>query len=610
MIRPLRFFQFPVGGLLISLGLVPAYAQQVVSTQPSPNANAVPRNSPISLTSSEALPASAVLNVFSAQTGGKKAGSSQVTGSTSVFTPAIGFRPGERVLVTGSGISAGGLSHVFEFTTAVNRGTGAFFGNDFALAGYNPVQVTSGDVDGDGDLDLVTANADDYSVNVRLNNGHGRFSGATRLRVADGSPLDVKCADIDGDGDLDIVTANYGSNYAGLFFNDGKGNFWGSLETDAYIGNLDSNNPNSVTCTDIDGDGDLDILASKRNGNSSVAIRFNDGHGRFSGSAQIRADNNPVDVTTADVDGDGDMDLLVANGSSTNNVSIRLNDGKGNFSGSTEVRVGIKPTDVAVADLDGDGDLDLLATIYENNTVSELFNDGKGNFSGSTQIDVGLMPVSVTTGDYDGDGDIDFLTANVYENSVSVRLNRSPLPVHLTDFAARLQVDWVQLSWKTSWETKFSGFEMQRSTDALEFTSIGWVTAQPNAVNGASYGFHDLSLPPTASALYYRLKLVDLDGSVSYSTIRSVSQKTLGLGMLVLGNPVRGSLKLMLSSPLAQSVQLNLYSTTGQLVHQQALTVGEGRSEWALDLGPVGAGAYELVLSDNISRQSQRLVIE
>ena len=151
------------------------------------------------------------------------------------------------------------------------------------------------------------------------------------------------------------------------------------------------------------------------------------------------------------------------------------------------------------------------------------------------------------------------------DRTVSVRLNQNslPLPVHLTNFTAQSQGDLVQLAWQTQSQTNFAGFQLERSLDAREFIPLNWIPTQPPSAEPLAYGYNDLDLPATASLLYYRLKLVDLDGSSTYSSIRSVHLQDGQLGLLVRGNPVRGPLKLLLSSPLAQSLQLRLISSLG-----------------------------------------------
>ena len=73
--------------------------------------------------------------------------------------------------------------------------------------GSNPQSVAVGDVDGDGDLDFLTANNGSDNVSVRLNDGSGNFSGTTNVGVGS-QPVSVAFGDVDGDGDLDLLAAN------------------------------------------------------------------------------------------------------------------------------------------------------------------------------------------------------------------------------------------------------------------------------------------------------------------------------------------------------------------------------------------------------------------
>ena len=258
MIHSLR--SFLLGGFGILLSSV-ASAQQVVGTEPVPNSKAAPLNTPITVITSEVLPTTAKLHVFSTQAGGKKAGTNQVIGTTDLFTPTMGFRPGERVLVTGTGLSASGLHHVFEFTTAARGGTGNFSGSTEVGIGPLARSLASADVDGDGDPDILSANYEARTVSVRLNDGHGQFSGSTEVSVGN-APFSVACADVDGDGDLDILTSNDFDDTISVRLNDGYGVFSGS--TEIKVGR----SPAMMTIGDVDGDGDLDVLTANYNANA------------------------------------------------------------------------------------------------------------------------------------------------------------------------------------------------------------------------------------------------------------------------------------------------------------------------------------------------------
>ncbi|MDO7875678.1 FG-GAP-like repeat-containing protein [Hymenobacter sp. ASUV-10] len=404
---------------------------RVTGTSPAANALTAPlTNSAVAVTFTEPVTAAsaASIGVFSAQAGGRKAGTVTTSGSTARFaatasTPRTNFRPGELVSVTVPATvqSAGGLAvqkKVYQFTTAVGgTGRGNFLppatNPELAVGGY-PQSVAVGDVDGDGDLDLLTANSGDNSVSVRLNNGSGSFSGAAAPAVGT-NPVHVVVGDVDGDGDLDFVTANFNGSTASVRLNNGSGSFGGGSDVGVR------SNPHSVALGDVDGDGDLDLLTAN-SGDNSVSVRLNNGSGSFSGGTDVGVDQFPTGVAMGDVDGDGDLDFVTANYNG-NTVSIRLNNGSGAFSGGSNPAVGSRPRSVALGDVDGDGDLDMLAANSDNNTVSVRLNNGSGTFGSGSNPAVDNSPQSVAVGDVDGDGDLDLLTANYNGNTVSVRLN-------------------------------------------------------------------------------------------------------------------------------------------------------------------------------------------
>ena len=210
-------------GLLGLLALpLPALAQLTITgTSPVANARAVPAAGPVSTTFNQALTAgsTAALKVFSAQRGGLRpaaSGTTSVSGSTVSFAPTYAFRPGETVqatVTTAATAAAGGsltTPQVLQYTTAAGAAAGAFNGTTDVAVGGAPYSVVAADVDGDGDLDILTANPSANTVSVRLNSGTGTFSGMTDVAFSNG-PENVAVADVDGDGDLDILAANAGA---------------------------------------------------------------------------------------------------------------------------------------------------------------------------------------------------------------------------------------------------------------------------------------------------------------------------------------------------------------------------------------------------------------
>ncbi len=434
--RPLvrRFFSIrwlALGsGLLLGGPSALAQAPTLINRSPVRNAVAAPRAANVALTFSQPLAGASAGNVrvFRQQRGGQlvRGGNATLSGNTLTVDPATDFKPGETVMVTvpPTVLGANGQAaapHVYQFTAAVGgTGTGTFNGGSDFSVGISPISVALGDVDTDGDLDVLTANVASgvNTVSVRLNDGAGTFSGATEVGVGRG-PESVAVGDVDGDGNLDLLTTSRGQGLVSVRLNNGSGAFSGT--TDVPVGNGSLSGPVSVVVGDVDGDGDLDLLTANNHANS-VSVRLNAGNGTFTGSHNVPVGSGVYGVAIGDVDADGDLDVLTAN-FLANTASVRLNDGTGIFSGTQDVPVGLGAENITVGDVDGDGDLDLLTANYGTNTVSVRLNDGTGTFSGTTDVPVDAAPASVALGDVDGDGDLDLLAANAGANTVSVRLN-------------------------------------------------------------------------------------------------------------------------------------------------------------------------------------------
>ncbi|MFN0057252.1 MAG: FG-GAP-like repeat-containing protein [Planctomycetota bacterium] len=135
--------------------------------------------------------------------------------------------------------------------------------------GVFPFSVTVGDVDGDGDLDALTANPDSETMSVLLGNGDGTFAAQAQYGVGAG-PFSVTVGDVDGDGDLDALAANSGSDSTtiSVLFGNGDGTF--AAQAQYGVGA----NPRSVTVGDVDGDGDLDALTANVDSNT-ISVLLN-----------------------------------------------------------------------------------------------------------------------------------------------------------------------------------------------------------------------------------------------------------------------------------------------------------------------------------------------
>ncbi|WP_298965458.1 FG-GAP-like repeat-containing protein [uncultured Methylobacterium sp.] len=243
-----------------------------------------------------------------------------------------------------------------------------FFEAGPVTTGSQPTSVTTADVNGDGKLDLLTANRGSNTVSVRLGVGDGTFTSADDVPTGDW-PLSVTTADVNGDGRQDILVANEGSDTVSVRLGRGDGTFTTAAEV--RTGSL----PRSVTSADVNGDGKLDLLTANR-GSNTVSVRLGVGDGTFTSADDVPTGDWPLSVTTADVNGDGKLDLLVANNAS-GTVSVRLGVGDGTFTSADDVPTGDWPLSVTTADVNGDGRQDILVANYLSGTVSVHLNTSR-----------------------------------------------------------------------------------------------------------------------------------------------------------------------------------------------------------------------------------------
>ncbi len=276
--------------------------------------------------------------------------------------------------------------------------------------------VVLADVDLDGDVDLVTGNRrgviPPYPLDGRemlyLNDGTGRFEVASEcLPKTESDTREVVCGDVDGDGDPDLVVANEGPNE--LWLNDGSRRF-----AAVPFAPSDASNPtHDAALGDVDLDGDEDLLLARDDG---PELWLNDGAGSFSqASVQPPWSSYIFSVGLGDVDADGDLDALVID---SGDVHLWLNDGTGVFTPAPNQIPGSyvccgEKNDQTFADVDGDGDPDALIAGLDG-WAGLWLNDGQGTFTDASASLPRPPPgsffgLSVAAGDLDGDGSLDFV---------------------------------------------------------------------------------------------------------------------------------------------------------------------------------------------------------
>jgi VCBS repeat protein len=369
------------------------------------------------------------------------------------------------------------------------------------------VALALGDVDGDGDLDLLLGNTGSYpggQSRLYLNEGSGVFADATSTLLVNifGGARALALGDVDGDGDLDALLGNFGPPCA-LLLNNGSGGF---ASATVQLPSLDGPT-RAVALSDVDSDGDLDALI----GNDTQQNRLyeNNGAGFFVDATWrlpavfIRT----YALAVGDVDGDGDLDFLVGNGQpgpfSFNR--LHLNDGTGFFTDETGQipLVSAATRAVALGDVDGDGDLDaLLGNDLASQSLLHL-NDGTGVFTDATSQLPAILAntAALAVGDVDGDGDLDALLGND---------GQSRLYVNNGSGAFADAVSQLPLTLETARSLAFGDVDGDGDLDAV--IGNGGTRNRLHLNDGAGTFTDATSPPPLDAEATQALALGDLDG--------------------------------------------------------------------------------------------------
>lgn len=301
-----------------------------------------------------------------------------------------------------------------------------------STTGNSPYALAIGDMDGDQKSDIITANRTANTISVLRNmSANGRENFAEKNDFPTGTyPQGIAIGDLNGDGKLDVVTANLSANTISVLQNlSATGNIQFALKFDSLAGI----SPSSVAIGDLDNDGLQDIVVSNSVSNTISVFRNTStftGGLKFAAGKNYPTGNVPQSISLSDIDKDGRMDIIIAN-QGANTVSVIRNlctVGNINFAAGADFSVGYSPNAVAVGDIDGDGNIDVLTANQSDNTISVLLNTSfTASISFSTHVDfsTGSSPISLAVCDLNGDGKPDVVTSNSGSSTISLLQNTS-----------------------------------------------------------------------------------------------------------------------------------------------------------------------------------------
>ena len=176
--------------------------------------------------------------------------------------------------------------------------------------------------------------------------------------------------------------------------------------------------------------------------------------------------------------------------------------------------------------------------------------------------------------------------AGVLTNTANTLIQLNPIPLHLLSFNAFSNVkNEVLLAWNTANEVNTGSFDIEQSTDGRQFNRIGTVAA-----NGRGDNRYDFNTMLSADLVYYRLKMIDIDGRFTYSQVLAVKRSKISDALLILSNPVKQTLSLIGNDPLLKNTTADIVNQQGQVVYSFTLT---GRIQ-NIDISRLATGVYYL----------------
>jgi len=463
---------------------------------------------------------------------------------------------------------------------------------------------TAGDINNNGKVDLLVGQGDGtIMMYEQTTAGQAALGSGTLLQNANGSTLDVglfakpTVADLDGNGLLELIVGEENGNV--LRYEQVAASGTDALKFNVTtlftnpFGATTSGTPNGGSyarpaVSDLDSNGLLDILVG---GNDGTLRRYEQLTPNASTTAGFKAwglmklaDGTTIDAGSVDkplltdYNGDGTLDMLLGN--LAGNIML--------YTQSARNAV----TFTAIGNLTTAG------------TSASVINMGN---SGTNPSNMGGYAAPAIT-DIDGDGLLDLFVGNgtgsIYRyeqtQSAAVPSLSTPLPVVLTAFTGQATSAGNQLNWATAQEVKSASFVVEASADGTAFATVAELAAAGNSSTARNYQYLDASVAAqNAARRYYRLRQVDLDGTVTYSAIVVLSRTVAATSSTfeAYPNPFTDQLSVALPGTYElQATTVTLLSLAGRPVYNAKLSLGTAPQALTA-LPELPAGVYVLRLT-------------
>ena len=271
----------------------------------------------------------------------------------------------------------------------------------FATGGLNPLGIATGDLNGDGKLDVAVATTTGNNIHVLLGNGDGTLQTQVPY-AADSNPADVVIADFDGDGKADVASANIFGSDVSVFIGNGDG----TLKT--RVNYPVGSQPSILSVSDFNNDGKIDLATA--GSPNTLSILLGNGNGTFQTAINRQIATAGGSLLPGDLNGDGKADLVMPG--FPGSVLVLIGHGDGTFDDPVSYTAASEIVKATLADLNSDGKLDVAVTSRLPNKLTILLGKGDGTFQNGITTSIPADPAELISNDFDGDGKPDLVIAN------------------------------------------------------------------------------------------------------------------------------------------------------------------------------------------------------
>lgn len=279
--------------------------------------------------------------------------------------------------------------------------------------------VDVADVNGDGLMDILSVSVgNNYSLWFESDGASTPGFSPRLLGTFSTNPRCIVGGDIDSDGDIDILVASFDNDLIRWYSNNGNVNpGFGTSNIDNTLDGV-----RNFTLGDMDNDGDLDVIVATFNDNT-ISWLENDGAENpvFTKNIISTTATGAQWVRVGDLNGDGFLDVVSAS-AGNNKISVYMNNGDANpdFSETILTTDAISARGIEIGDIDGDGDLDIAAISSGDNTLRWFENNGDATLFTEKLVNTNVQGgFGVALGDINGNGTLDMVSASQDDNTIA-----------------------------------------------------------------------------------------------------------------------------------------------------------------------------------------------